>query len=314
MIEIVDSFEANSGSDVKSIAENLGIVFPPDFADFLLLHNGGKLFHAGIFLENEWWKVNSLEPIQRFSAPGFWGIRMAQDTVPDALKPAIVFGRGVDLEICLSCNGDGTVFFWHGHLDEVIETELSFTQFIKQLKVNPEADYWTGVKNGGAWGAAESGDWAQVESALIPTDINAVNEAMAHPQTILATAAACGRLLVVKNLLALGADPNTPGCYGLNAMHCAVRYAESCEILAAIVEAGGDLDTKNEEGLTPLMLCALHGCRAQVFQWLVSNGADTSIETEGRGDVRDILNRKKDKGHSPIGWKDQLRALDAAVS
>ena len=103
MIEIVDSFEANSGSDVKSIAENLGIVFPPDFADFLLLHNGGTLFHAGIFLENEWWKVNSLEPIQRFYAPGFWGIRMAQDTVPDALKPAIVFGRGVDLEICLSC-------------------------------------------------------------------------------------------------------------------------------------------------------------------------------------------------------------------
>ena len=145
MIEIVDSFEANSGSDVESIAENLGIVFPPDFADFLLLHNGGKLFHAGIFLENEWWEVNILEPIQR-SAPGFWGIRTAQDTVPDALKPAIVFGRGGDLEICVSCNGDGTVFFWHGHLDEVIETELSFAQFIKQLKVNPEADYWTGVK------------------------------------------------------------------------------------------------------------------------------------------------------------------------
>ena len=84
--------------------------------------------------------------------------------------------------------------------------------------------------------------------------------------------------------------------------------------MAAIVEAGGDLDTKNEAGLTPLMLCALYGCRPQVFQWLVSNGADTSIETDGRGDVRDILNRKKDRDHSPIGWKDQLRALDAAVS
>ena len=76
---------------------------------------------------------------------------------------------------------------------------------------------------------------------------------------------------------------STPSSKGGTPLHwaAALRGDHTATTLQALVEAGADLDTKNEAGLTPLTLAAAAG-NDQHTKFLVQQGADATLELPGK--------------------------------
>ena len=82
----------------------------------------------------------------------------------------------------------------------------------------------------------------------------------------------------VKRLLEAGVDVNDRGkVFGSNTLEQAV-YFDRFEILKLLVEAGGDVNSKNRFGVTPLHNAAIHD-RLEMAQFLLEKGAELDART-----------------------------------
>ena len=141
--------------------------------------------------------------------------------------------------------------------------------------------------------AAQSGDVALIQTLLeAGADHAALDEA---GETALMHAAHAGHLEAVKALLAAGAAPDFKSEQGWTALTKAAYNAETeCgypQIIAALHEAGAELDTRIFFGITPLMLAA-GGGDAGVVEWLINNGADVLAANDGGRTARLMANDK----------------------
>ena len=141
--------------------------------------------------------------------------------------------------------------------------------------------------------AAQSGDVALIQTLLeAGADHAALDEA---GETALMHAAHAGHLEAVKVLLAAGAAPDFKSEQGWTALTKAAYNAETeCgypQIIAALHEAGAELDTRIFFGITPLMLAA-GGGDAGVVEWLINNGADVLAANDGGRTARLMANDK----------------------
>ncbi len=87
----------------------------------------------------------------------------------------------------------------------------------------------------------------------------------------------------VKELLALGVDPNTADPWGRTALHMAVRYAYNGEadalaIVQTLLAAGADLHAADQEGFTALKHAAVYGY-PDLLRFLIAAGADVNHRT-----------------------------------
>lgn len=102
--------------------------------------------------------------------------------------------------------------------------------------------------------------------------------------TALMEAAREGHTEVVRLLLRHGADAGheaLPGALSFRPVHLAA-LSDELAVLAALVEAGADVDVVDTDG-TPPLVWALYEERSRAAAWLVEHGADTSI-TNSYGD------------------------------
>lgn len=141
--------------------------------------------------------------------------------------------------------------------------------------------------------AARAGTAATLQSLLDGgADHAATDEA---GETALMLAAHHGHLDAVRVLLAAGADVNAASPQGWTALAKAAYNGETergyVEVVAALRDAGAQLDARIFFGITPLMLAA-GGGDAAVVEWLINNGADVLAANEGGRTARMMANDK----------------------
>jgi len=140
---------------------------------------------------------------------------------------------------------------------------------------------------------AQAGDVALILTLLeAGADHAALDEA---GETALMHAAHAGHLAAVKALLAAGAAADFKSEQGWTALAKAAYNAETeCgypQVIAALHEAGAELDARIFFGITPLMLAA-GGGDAGVVEWLINNGADVLAANDGGRTARLMANDK----------------------
>ena len=141
--------------------------------------------------------------------------------------------------------------------------------------------------------AAQLGDAAQLGGLLEAGSSHAALDQTG--ETALMHAAHGGHLEAVQVLLAFGAEVNFKSEHGWTALARAAYNAETeCgfpQVIAALHEAGAELDSRIFFGITPLMLAA-GGGDAGVVEWLINAGADVVAANEGGRTARMMANDK----------------------
>ncbi|KDQ19810.1 hypothetical protein BOTBODRAFT_378531 [Botryobasidium botryosum FD-172 SS1] len=107
-------------------------------------------------------------------------------------------------------------------------------------------------------------------------DVNDRDENDSRP---LERAAWLGSPAAVKALLHAGADPNLPGRCGVRALHFAAElmcHPDGEETVAALLQAGAEVDARDGDEVTPLIYAAAKGSSAAVLA-LLNAGANPSL-------------------------------------
>ena len=94
---------------------------------------------------------------------------------------------------------------------------------------------------------------------------------------------------VVRHLIGLGVDVNARDRSMWTPLHFAVRTKNST-VVKMLVDAGAEVDSVNDEGITPLHQCLLkQSCNLDVVEMLLAAGADPDND-RGGGTVRNYAN------------------------
>lgn len=83
----------------------------------------------------------------------------------------------------------------------------------------------------------------------------------------------------VKELLAMGADPNIPDNDNMTALFYAIHYKNSIECVKELLSAGADPNVQTKNGYTPLMICFALDLNKQYICALLDHGADPNART-----------------------------------
>ncbi len=89
------------------------------------------------------------------------------------------------------------------------------------------------------------------------------------------TATFFGNLNAVKQHINAGSDLNVKDEYGSTPLNIAATFGKT-DIALALINGGADLHTKNAEGSTPLHVAAFF-CRTEIVKALLEKGADKSL-------------------------------------
>jgi len=95
------------------------------------------------------------------------------------------------------------------------------------------------------------------------------------PGTDIHTAAFMGNLDALRQHIEAGSDLDQKDEYGSTPLIIAVTFGKA-EVARELVEAGADINCKNNDGSTPLHTAAFL-CRTEILEMLLENGADKNI-------------------------------------
>lgn len=120
-----------------------------------------------------------------------------------------------------------------------------------------------------------------------------------------------GRL---QELLSQSMTINQQDEYGFSPLHAAVSYSQ-VELLRYVLEQGGDVNIRDAEGDTPLLVCE----SPEVFEILVAAGADpNAVNSDGEGILQKVVEDENEemvlylveKGFAPPGFKFEFKEQD----
>lgn len=103
------------------------------------------------------------------------------------------------------------------------------------------------------------------------------HESTTTPKMGLHTAVAEGNLEIVRQHIMAGSDLNIKETTGGSSPLISAALFGRTEVALALIEAGADVNFKNNEGSTPLITAAFF-CRPEIVKALLANGADTSVK------------------------------------
>jgi ankyrin repeat protein len=94
-------------------------------------------------------------------------------------------------------------------------------------------------------------------------------------------AIACGKINVIRELIAKGADANAKDEYGHTPLHEAVWNTNPSKntIVKILIEAGADINTADEDGWTPLHHAAENSA-SSIAKILIEARADITLKTK----------------------------------
>lgn len=158
---------------------------------------------------------------------------------------------------------------------------VPLTPPIVQLMLDRGADPKIANKNGDVplHIAAETGDANILEILSHVTEKAALNQKNSAGNTALHVATLRGARAIAQKLIAIGADPNAKNADNSTALQLAVD-SDSTDLVDALVTTRAvDLDTKNNEGKTPIYTAAWRGNLASVGA-LIRGGANVAIKNK----------------------------------
>ncbi|AXQ31288.1 ankyrin repeat domain-containing protein [Solimonas sp. K1W22B-7] len=124
---------------------------------------------------------------------------------------------------------------------------------------------------------ARSGELIDVARELkAGIDVNALDTL---DQTALIGAVSHKQLLVIKLLLNSGANPNLADQAGWTPLIHAVYSGADPDLLGLLLDAGADVNGRNDRGITALYLASVGGREEQV-RYLLSRGADPALASK----------------------------------
>jgi ankyrin repeat protein len=105
--------------------------------------------------------------------------------------------------------------------------------------------------------------------------------------TPLITATALGRTEAAEILIDAGADINYKNEDGSTALHTAIAFGRT-EIAIILIDAGTDLNIKNNDGSTALHTAAFF-CNVEIVEALLEKGADKTIKNNNLATAYEIV-------------------------
>jgi uncharacterized protein len=131
-----------------------------------------------------------------------------------------------------------------------------------------------------AWEAATLGELQMLKERL-GQNKSVLSEFSPDGFTLLGLACYFGHREVVRFLLEAGADPNvaSTNAFRVAPLHSASAISD-IEIAALLIEAGADVNAKQNQGVTPLHSAA-HNGQTRLAELLIANGADVGARTDG---------------------------------
>ena len=116
---------------------------------------------------------------------------------------------------------------------------------------------------------------------LLLTTIAAVVLVGCGPSVDIWTAAKEGNIEAVKQHLDAGTDVNAKNEFGLTPLHRAASRGHK-EIAELLIAKGADVNAKDKRGTTPLHEAAGRGHNKDVAELLIAKGADVNAKTKDR--------------------------------
>mmetsp|Transcript_22250 Transcript_22250/g.29086 ORF Transcript_22250/g.29086 Transcript_22250/m.29086 type:complete len:179 (-) Transcript_22250:221-757(-) len=131
---------------------------------------------------------------------------------------------------------------------------------------------------------------------------------MGSKQSAVHNACSTGNISLVEEYLTKGGDPNArKGLARLMPLHVAAIYGQK-DIVALLIEKGANIEGKQFEHSTALILAAQHG-KKEIVSFLVEHGADiqasrhdssTALHLASFNGHRDVVQYLIDNGADPI--------------
>ncbi len=123
----------------------------------------------------------------------------------------------------------------------------------------------------------------EIVKLVIERNPGSVNRTSNVGDTPLMMAARTSNLVIVKQLLAAGADAGCSNGKGVTALHLAAILG-NVPLGKALLDAGADIDAKTREGQTPLMYAVIKG-KSEFAQMLVLENADLNAVDNMQGNA-----------------------------
>ncbi|MEM9457498.1 MAG: ankyrin repeat domain-containing protein [Myxococcota bacterium] len=196
-----------------------------------------------------------------------------------------VWAEGDNVLSCAVRTGDAAlVSFLRERVDDDVRGSVEEGELERQqIRIRREADRETE----GFIDAAMDGKLRKVQRALASKSV-AVDALGSMGQTALHYAASYGHMKVIEALLGAGADPNmrsdesgpgrAPGSTPLHLIAGSFFAKDRPGVIARLVRAGAQLDVRDDEGSTPLMLSIVCGPGyPDAARALVDAGADLDV-------------------------------------
>jgi len=169
--------------------------------------------------------------------------------------------------------------------------------------------------------AARTGDLETVRRlAAEGVDLDAEN---ADRLPAIAYAAANGHLDVLRLLLEKGADPNRASSEsGSTALHLAAQFGRT-DCAGALLEAGAEIDRRDQLGMTPLIKAA-YSLQVGMVRFLLGKGADPAVRDARKETALEAVKRRygrfsalvpgpeRDPGNYTGRYEEIIRLLEQA--
>lgn len=116
----------------------------------------------------------------------------------------------------------------------------------------------------------------QTKNSSQTTNAAATESKPKPPKEDMHTAITNGNLDVIKQHIAAGSNLNEKDPFGGSSPLTSAALFGELEIAKVLIEAGADINFKNNEGSTPLHIAAFF-CNTEIVKLLLDNGADKTI-------------------------------------
>ena len=107
------------------------------------------------------------------------------------------------------------------------------------------------------------------------------------PHVSLHVAALQGNIDEIHTHIQAGSDLNEKDEYGSTPLIVAITFGKT-DVAKALIEAGADITITNNEGSTPLHIAAFL-CRTEIVEDLLANGADKSVKNNAGNTALDSV-------------------------